>query len=157
MPPVVTREALLKLATDALPDQLAKLAARGVARSNRVYAFFNGAIPPGIGVATAQMESTGLSRIEARRTVEGLIAQAETRAECFALGSMLPPEDLMNLLHSSTRDPAIHQALDRLTAALAKAVPPDHIRMVLVNGSDAMPYLLELQGDTVVTHRTLPI
>jgi hypothetical protein len=157
MAPVVTRDALLKLAIDALPEQLAKLTSRGVALSNRVYAFFNGATPPGIGVATGQMESTGLSRVEARRAVEGLIAQAETRVECFAVGSMLPPEDLMNLLHSATRDQATHVALDRLSGALAQAVPPSHLRMVLINGTDAMPYLVELRGDAVVTHRALPI
>jgi len=145
-------DALLKLAIDAVPAPLSKLTERGVAFSNRVYAFFNGAIPPGIGVATTQMESTGLPRAEARRAIEELIAQAEAEDRVYGLGSMLPPDDLMNLLHSSTRDDATHKTLDRLTAALAQPVPPSHLRLVLVNGGATSLYLLELEGETVVRY-----
>src|SRR5258708_33071319 len=106
MPSVVTMDALLKLAIDAVPAPLSKLTERGVAFSNRVYAFFNGAIPPGIGVATTQMESTGLPRAEARRAIDQLIAQAEAANRVYGLGSSLPPEDLMNLPHPPTRTAA---------------------------------------------------
>src|SRR5258708_13343764 len=114
MPSVVTMHALLKLAIDAVPAPLSKLTERRVAFSNRVYAFFNGAIPPGIGVATTQMESTGLPRAEARRAIHELIAQAEAENRAYGLGSTLPPDDLLNLPHSPTPDTATPNHLHRL-------------------------------------------
>src|SRR5258708_33858853 len=99
MPSVVTMDALLKLAIDAVPAPLSKLTERGVAFSNRVYAFFNGAIPPGIGVATTQMESTGLPRAEARRAIDELIAHAEAKNRDYGLGAIVLPDVCMSTPH----------------------------------------------------------
>jgi hypothetical protein len=143
---MIGHDPLLQIAMDAFKQQARAINARGERLDDScVFAFFDGRNPPGINLATAELQAqTGLPQGEARRRVDQQVQEATARGQLFALGTMLPPETLISILRNGARDEVIRGHLDRLAEWLAAPVPPKHYRCVVIDESRTEPYLIEL-------------
>ncbi len=143
---MIDHDPLLLMAMDAFKEQARAMNARGERLDDGcVFAFFDGRNPPGINLATAELQAkTGLPQDEARRRVDEQVQETTARGQVFALGTMLPPEALMIILRNGARDAVIRGHLDRLAEWLAAPVPPKHFRCVVIDETRTEPYLIEL-------------
>ena len=125
---MIGEDPLLLMAMDAFKEQARAINARGERLDDGcVFAFFDRTEPPGINLATADLQAqTGLPQDEARRRIDEQVHEATARGQVFALGTMLPPETLIAILRNGARDAVIRGHMDRLAEWLAAPVPPKH-------------------------------
>jgi hypothetical protein len=132
--------ALLGLALRRLPELLEGLRQRGYTGEGHVFAFFNASVPPGIGVLTAEIQSsTGLSQSEARARAEAQNVDAAAIGAPLVVAGAFEPEELVVLLGDLLGRSA--KALDEMRGWLRRK--EGHVRVVLIDGQ-------------VVTRHTVP-
>jgi hypothetical protein len=131
-------EAFLVLARRALPEQVGRLYERGLSPDDHVFAFFNATLPPGLAVATNQMQVLGFDAVSARAEVVRRGEAAQSIGQLFATGGMFSPDALIGVLMSSAADESVRRDLARLVQWLRKAGSPNTVRVVVVNGDHTL-------------------
>jgi hypothetical protein len=124
---------LIDMAIRELGKPLTELAQDGGRFDDHAWLYLDGRLPPGRPFAIQQIALRGSTLEQATRAVDAQIKRARANGELFALGVMLPCDELLALLEKLAGGRT--EGLEMLRAWLAQPPPEKAFRVVVISGS----------------------